>query len=90
MSQTLPKQVRERAEESERLIAEQQAKNNPTAEPTTNNGKPADEPEKIDPENYKERFAKYKQQTDKTISTLRTELGQLTGNNEALTQKVAD
>ena len=85
----VPKQVREQAEESDRLIAEATEAKKPTSEPTEQ-GKPGEQANKIDPDNYKDRFINYKKSTDITISNLRNEVSQLTGQVEVLSQQNAE
>ena len=85
----IPKQVREQGEESDRLMAEANEANKPTLEPV-NNDKPNDPANKIDPENYKERFINYKAQTDITIRDLRGDVSQSIGREEVLQQTIAD
>ena len=82
----IPEQVRKQGEESDRLIEEA---NNPTLEPVVND-KPNEPAKKIDPEDYKERFVNFKKNTDETINSLRMELSQLTGQNNAQTDQIAD
>jgi len=91
---TLPKQVREQGEESDRLIAEALAKEVGATAPIDEVEKPVADVVKIDPNDYKSRFSLMKQKYDLLVSeelpAVRSQVSQRDEQILALTQQVAE